>query len=125
MAVSFPDFEEYQLNGNWPYDDWSSLCDEIVEAHGSLDRDEVGLMLCCVTGKLPMSLATRAENESRTMKSDLLHQTLTYLKELPANSTQWGGRCPYILIVYCRAISSEGVRTCRRGFSGRIDQDTL
>ena len=97
MAVSFPDFEEYQLNGYWPYDDWSSLCDEIVEAHGSLDRDEVGLMLCCVTGKLPMSLATRTEDESRMIKSDLLHQTVTYLKELPANSTQWEADVPTFL----------------------------
>ena len=97
MAVSFPDFEEYQLNGYWPYDDWSSLCDEIVEAHGGLDREEVGLMLCCVTGKLPMFLATRTEDESRTMKSDLLHQTLTYLKELPANSTQWEAAVPTFL----------------------------
>ena len=97
MAVSFPDFQEYQLNGYWPYDDWSSLRDEIAETHGSLDKDEVGLMLCCVTGKLPMSLATRAEDESRTMKSDLLHQTLTYLKELPANSPQWEADIPTFL----------------------------
>ena len=97
MAVSFPDFQEYQLNGYWPYDDWSSLRDEIVETHGSLDKGEVGLMLCCVTGKLPMSLATRAEDESRTMKSDLLHQTLTYLTELPANSPQWEADIPTFL----------------------------
>ena len=97
MAVSFPDFEEYQLNGYWPYDDWSSLCDEIVEAHGSLDRDEVGLMLCCLTGKLPMSLANSAEDESRTMKSDLLHQTIAYLKELPANSPRWEADVPTFL----------------------------
>ena len=97
MAVSFPDFQEYQLNGYWPYDDWSSLRDEIAETHGSLDKDEVGLMLCCVTGKLPMSLATRAEDESRTMKSDPLHQTLTYLKELPANSPQWEADIPTFL----------------------------
>ena len=31
------------------------------------------------------------------MKSDLLHQTLTYLKELPANSTQWEAAVPTFL----------------------------
>ena len=94
MTIKFPDFEAYQLNGYWPYDDWSSLCDKIVEANGSLDRDEVALMLCCVTGKLPTSLATMAEDESRTIKPDLLHQTLTYLKELPASSPQWEADVP-------------------------------
>ena len=97
MTVEFPDFEDYQLNGYWLYDDWSSLCDRIVEAHGSLDRAEVALMLCCVTGKLPMSLPTRAEDESRTMKSDLLQQTIAYLKELPANSPRWEADVPTFL----------------------------
>ena len=97
MPIGFPDFEAYQLNGYWPYDDWSSLCAKIVEAHGSLDRAEVALMVCCLTGKLPMSLATGAEDESGTMKSDLLHQTLTYLKELPANSPQWQADVPTFL----------------------------
>ena len=96
-SINYPNFEAYQLDGYWPFDDWSSLCEEIVEANGSLDRNEVALMLCCVTGKLPMSLAAGAVAESRTMKSDRLQQTLTYLKALPANDPQWEGDVPTFL----------------------------
>ena len=97
MPIDFSDFEAYQLKGYWPYDDWSSTCDKVVEANGSLDRDEVALMLCCVTGKLPMPLANAPEDEERPMKSDLLHQTLTYLSQLPANSPQWETDVPAFL----------------------------
>ena len=97
LPIEFTDFEAYQLNGYWPYDDWSSMRDKIVEANGSLDRDEVALMLCCVTGKLPMSLDNALEDEDRPIKSDLLHQTLTYLKQLPANSPQWETDVPAFL----------------------------
>lgn len=96
MTIAFPDFEAYQLNEYWPYDDWSSVCDEFVESNSSLDRNEVALMLCCVTGKLPMSLATRTKDE-RIMKSDLLRQTLAYLKELPASAPQWEDDIPTFL----------------------------
>ena len=97
IVVDFTDFEAYQFNGYWPYDDWSSLCDEILEAHGSWDRDEVALMLCGVTCKLPMSLATRAEDKSGMMKADPLHQALIYLKELSADSPQWEADVPTFL----------------------------
>ena len=96
-AINYPNFEAYQLDGYWPYDDWSSLCEEIVETNGSLDSNEVALMLCCVTGKLPMPLVGGADAEGRTMKSDLLQQTLAYLKALPATDLQWEGDVPTFL----------------------------
>lgn len=96
-AIAYPHFEGYQLDGYWQYDDWSSLCEEVVEANRHLDRNEVALMLCCVTGKLPTSLSDGANAEGKTMKSDLLQQTLTYLKALPANDPQWERGIPTFL----------------------------
>ena len=48
MAVPFPDFEEYQLNGYWPYDDWSSLCDKIVGSAWQFGQGRSGFdaLLC-------------------------------------------------------------------------------
>ena len=48
---------------------------------------------------MPRTIAdeSKPEYESQTMQSDILHQTLTYLRDLPASSPQWETDVPTFL----------------------------
>ena len=97
-TVAFPDFQAFHSNGYMPSGDWTSLCDGILDSKCSLDRDEVALMLCCVTGRLPKSIARMTEDEEEaSMNPNLLQHTLAYLNELPADAAQWESEIPTFL----------------------------
>ena len=94
VAIAFPDFKGFQLKG---YHDWDPLRDEIVEAYAGLGSDEVLLMLCCLTGKLPLPQDTNTNDERGAMKKEVLLETLAYLRELPADAPEWETEIPAFL----------------------------
>ena len=53
MPANYPDFKENRLRGVWPPDTWEGELEAIVEGNGELDEDDVALMLCYASGKVP------------------------------------------------------------------------
>ena len=89
IAIDYPDFKTRELNGYWSFDDWKVERDAIVEVHKDIEGDDVALMLCCVTGKMPIEMEARPEERNRTVEQAILDQTLSYLEGLPADSPEW------------------------------------
>ena len=90
ISIDYPDFKARHLNGFWSTKDWISERDAIVQLHEDLDVDEVALMLCCVTGRMPTDMEGSSEDRNRTAKQSVLDQARTYLEKLPADSPEWG-----------------------------------
>ncbi len=89
VAIDSPDFKTRELNGYWSSEDWKSERDAIVESNEGVDEDEVALMLCCVTGKLPIDMEEPPEKRNATVEQTILDQALSYLQGLPADSPEW------------------------------------
>ena len=85
MPAKYPDFSGNRFRGTWFSDVWEREIDKILERHGEFDKDDVALMLCYVSGKIPGSEET---------KNDVLSQSLKYLRSLPANAPEWREAIP-------------------------------
>ena len=85
MPAEYPDFSDDRFRGFWFSDVWTRETDKILERHGEFEKDDVALMLCYVSGKIPGSEET---------KDDVLSQSLKYLRSLPANAPEWREAIP-------------------------------
>ena len=85
MPAEYPDFSDDRFRGFWFSDVWTRETDKILERHGEFEKDDVALMLCYVSGKIPGSEET---------KDDVLSQSLEYLRSLPANAPEWREAIP-------------------------------
>ena len=85
MPAEYPDFSGNRFRGSWFSDAWECERDKILERHGEFDKDDVALMLCYVSGKIP---------GSRETKDNILSQGLEYLRSLPPNAPEWEQEIP-------------------------------
>ncbi len=85
MPAEYPDFSENQFQGFWFRDVWEREADKILERHSEFDKEDIELMLCYVSGKIP---------GAKEKKDDVLSQGLEYLRSLPANAPEWGEAIP-------------------------------
>lgn len=85
MPAEYPDFSEKQFQGFWFRDVWEREADKILERHSEFDKEDIELMLCYVSGKIP---------GAKEKKDDVLSQGLEYLRSLPANAPEWGEAIP-------------------------------
>ena len=84
MPAEYPDFSGSRFRGSWFSDVWTRETDKILERHGEFEKDDVALMLCYVSGKIP----------GDKKKDDVLSRSLEYLRSLPANAPEWGEAIP-------------------------------
>lgn len=80
MPAEYPDFSGNRFRGTWFSDAWERERHKILERHGEFDKDDIALMLCYVSGKIPGVKET---------KDDILFQGLEYLRSLPPNAPEW------------------------------------
>ena len=84
MPVDGPDLKQRAFHSMWPRDEWLREIEAIVEHRDDLDEEDVGMMLCSVSGRLPTAAGVRAEIESPTLLGWLDH-----LQELPHDAPEW------------------------------------
>ena len=126
IPLAYPDFSAHQLRSYWSYDEWNFEWGQILEKHDNLDRDEVGLMLCYVSGKMPTSREImtmlpdetleggRSSEEAQveqasTLNTNILVETRSYLEHLPAESPAWKSEIPGFLSFVTEILSAEPV----------------
>jgi hypothetical protein len=80
----------------WRMSDMEVMRDDYLKQHPEADPDDVALMLCCLSGQLPIpdemveEMGLKVEEEMHTMElSALLRQTLQTLAALPPDATDW------------------------------------
>ena len=87
MNAEYPDFKANRFNSAWDWGDWLNECDSIVEAQNGLDNDDVALMLCYVSGRIP-ELPHRDRDGFR-IEAPLFLEWLDRLDELPPDAPEW------------------------------------
>ena len=81
MPAEYPDFLENRFRSSWFSDAWTRERDKILEQHSAFKKDDVALMLCYVSGKIP--------GPRESAKNDALSRCLKYMRALPANAPEW------------------------------------
>ncbi len=82
-----PDFTRNRFITVWEPNQWEAEWEAFTEAHGQFSKDDSGLMLCYVSGKLP---ALESGDElSGSEISDVLSATIDCLRLLPATAPDW------------------------------------
>ena len=84
IPIDGPNFKERVFDSLWPWDEWMRALDAIVERNGDLDEDDVGMMLCCVSGMSPAS-----PEEELEIDSPVLSEWVDRLRELPPEAPEW------------------------------------
>lgn len=87
------DFRGEFFHDDWNPDDWNAERDAILLEHGHLDRNDVGLMLWCVSGKitLPVGNFVRDAGMSAPGETDTVDfaHWRGLLSALPPDHSQW------------------------------------
>ena len=100
ISVDYPDFAGGGFRGLWSAADWRRESDAILECHGEFESDDVLLMLCYATGRMPSDDEAAVENPtggatiqegSNTLNAADLSQWKDTLNSLPSDSPMWGG----------------------------------
>ena len=86
------DFRGRYFLDDWNADDWRQERDAIVQEHGHLDPNDVGLMLWCVSGKISFPVGNIVRNAGMMPEGadtvDFAHWR-GLLSALPPDSPQW------------------------------------
>ena len=80
-----------RFRNSWTPEEVESEVDAFSAVHGGYGRDDIGLMLCYVSGNFP--LQPDAGSEERGV-ADTISELLTTLQTLPATSSLWEGVIP-------------------------------
>ena len=85
VAAEGPDLQRGVFGSIWLRHEWAAECEEIANGatNGRFDADDIALMLCYVSGRIPTLEATIE------MESPLFQEWLDELNELPPDATEW------------------------------------
>lgn len=83
------DFSANRFAGSWSFESWQHEKDNIVALHGHFSEDDVALMLCCVSGNMPVSHESEEVDQAESRRDAYFPKWLEELRELPADASQW------------------------------------
>ena len=101
VSVEPPDFSENGLRGSWPREAWTRETDRFATLHDDYDEDDIALMMCYVTGRLPG--IAEPEDETDTLSETveqvpdilkLLSLCAVDLENLPVSAPEWESDIP-------------------------------
>lgn len=82
-----PNFAQNRFHTVWEPTQWESELEEFTQANDQFSRDDAGLMLCYVSGKLPF--LEPDEKAVSAVVSETLDSALAYLCSLPPTAPEW------------------------------------
>ena len=86
LSADYPDFKRHRLMA-WDFNEWETERRAIAERRDDLDEDDVGLMLCYVSGRFPRP--TDEDDEAPQVESPLFLKWVDELNELPLDAPEW------------------------------------
>ncbi len=84
MPVSGPNLRERSFDETWAAQAWMEEIEAVLESNEGLVEDDVGLMLCYVSGRAPEAGESEAD-----VRSPRLRQWLDELREFPPEAPEW------------------------------------
>ena len=101
VSVEYPDFSDNSLRGHWPKEAWERESDRFAQLDESLDEDDIALMMCYVSGKLPgMDDSERKPDPMPEAVQELpdilklLALCAVDLENLPVSAPEWESDIP-------------------------------
>ena len=85
IPAEYPDFKGSRFKSEWLRDEWLSECEAVADGRDDLDFDDVALMLCYVSGRIPEP----SYDEEPEVESPLFLKWLDELNELPMDAPEW------------------------------------
>ena len=84
ITVGGPNYREGAFSSVWDWDDWRGHVQAILESRDDLEREDVGMMLCCVSGMMP-----KLADDNWDFESSDLQEWAEHLDELPHDAPEW------------------------------------
>ena len=84
LPVDGPDLRERVFHSLWDRDEWARAVDALAGGRDGLDKNDVGMMLCFVSGRLP-----KVPEDEVEVESPLLLEWLGRLEELSPDASEW------------------------------------
>ena len=91
------DTPDSKIGGPWPNEAWTRETERLAKLHDGYDEDDIALMMCCVSGRLPGMADPGARSETDRPIPDileLLEQCADELGTLPPSSPEWEDHIP-------------------------------
>ena len=87
-----PDLAQNRFHTVWEPKQWEAEWEEFTQAHGEFNRDDAGLMLSYVSGKLPF--LEPGDKDISAVVSEKLAAALACLRGLPPTAPDWTDAVP-------------------------------
>ena len=78
-----------QFPGSWGFDEWDHATDVFVERNDIYREEDVALMLCCVSGNMPLPPPDDLDDEAILPEGSMFPHWIEYLKQLPPEAPEW------------------------------------
>ncbi len=83
------DFSENRFAGSWNFHIWQQEKEKFVASHSQFNKDDVALMLCCVSGNMPDSGEGDSDEPVESQDDPFFPHWLEEMRDLPADAPQW------------------------------------
>ena len=101
VSVEYPDFSGTSLRGHWPNEAWERESGRFAQLNENLDEDDIALMMCYVTSRLPGITGSEQEADAPSMAVEqspdvlkLLALCAVDLEDLPVSAPEWESDIP-------------------------------
>ena len=78
-----------EFPGLWDIDEWHHETDVFVEGNSGHQEDDAALMLCCVSGNMPLLPPDDPDDEFVSPEGSIFPAWIKYLKLLPPDAPEW------------------------------------
>ena len=78
-----------EFPGLWDFDEWNHEIDVFVKENGEHCEDDVALMLCCVSGNMPLPPPDDPDAGTVLPEGSIFPHWIEYLKLLPPEAPEW------------------------------------
>ena len=83
------DISGSQFPGTWEFDTWDLETRAFVKRNDNHSADDVALMLCCVSGNMPLPPPDDLDDEAILPEGSMFPHWIEYLKQLPPDAPEW------------------------------------
>jgi FtsZ-binding cell division protein ZapB len=108
------DLSKNGLKGNWPQRSWDRERERFATLHDDYDEDDLALMMCYVSGRLPGMEDSDGESEAASDAVEqlpdilnLLAQCAVDLENLPVSAPEWESDIPEFAEKIAKTVSSK------------------
>ncbi len=107
-----------EFPGAWDFDEWDHETDVFVKGNGQHSEDDAALMLCCVSGNMPLLPPDDLDEETVLPADSIFTHWIEYLKQLSPYAIDWQETEDFISAV--REISREKEREVEEALTAAL-----